>query len=71
MGKARISAYRWHIDDAMPFAQSIRVTIQQWDRTARGGGGALTSDYSSVAYWYQQEPHALFPPLPPPEGLLP
>jgi hypothetical protein len=71
MGKARISAYRWHIDDAMPFAQSIRVTMQAGDRTARGGGGALTSDYSSVAYWYQQEPHASFPPLPPPEGLLP
>jgi hypothetical protein len=49
LGNGRISAYRWHIGDAMPFAQSIRVTIQPGDRTALGGGGTLTSDYSSVA----------------------
>jgi hypothetical protein len=60
-----MSAYRWHIDDAMPFTQSIRVTIQH------GDASAATADYSSVAYWYQQEPHALFPPLPPAAGLLP
>ncbi|MEK7409135.1 MAG: hypothetical protein AAB225_29075 [Acidobacteriota bacterium] len=29
------------------------------------------SDYSSVGYWYQTEPHAAFPPLPPVEGRLP
>jgi len=48
------NCYRYHIEDPIPFKQSIRVDIEH-----RGG------DYiSTVAYWYQQEPHAPFPPLP-------
>jgi D-arabinan exo alpha-(1,3)/(1,5)-arabinofuranosidase (non-reducing end) len=63
--RGQISAYRWHIDDAMPFSQSIQVSIEH------GNGNRVRADYSSVAYWYQREPHAPFPPLPPPAGLLP
>jgi hypothetical protein len=31
----------------------------------------VQTDYSSVAYWYQSEPHAAFPVLPPLEARLP
>jgi hypothetical protein len=62
----RVSTYRWHIEDAMPFKKSLRVTIEPGTNNDHEG------DYSSVAYWYQTEPHAPFPPLPSnPEQLLP
>lgn len=58
------SLYRWHIQDPINFEQDLRVTIQ-----ALGWGAKyrkLAKDrISSVAYWYQEEPHAAFPPLPP------
>ena len=58
------SLYRWHIQDPINFEQDLRVTIQ-----ALGWEGAkyrkLAKDrIASVAYWYQDEPHAPFPPLP-------
>ncbi len=61
----RVSAYRWHIEDAIPFKKSIRFTIQvgPWDN--------VKADYSSVAYWYQTEPHPVYAPLPPASQLLP
>jgi hypothetical protein len=31
----------------------------------------VQTDYSSVAYWYQTEPHAAFPVLPPLAARLP
>src|SRR5207237_175046 len=43
----RVSAYRWHIEDAMPFHQCIRVSIEH------GTNNDHEADYSSVAYWYQ------------------
>jgi hypothetical protein len=60
----RVSAYRWHIEDAMPFTRSIRVEIEH------GTGNGWEADYSSVAYFYQTEPHAPFPPLPTDPSLL-
>ncbi len=63
---ARVSAYRWHVEDAMPFARAIRVTIEH------GSQNDYEGDYSSVAFFYQTEPHAPFPPFPSdPAQLLP
>jgi hypothetical protein len=63
---ARVSAYRWHVEDAIPFAKSLRVTIEH------GPANDVETDYSSVAYFYQREPHAPFPALPTdPAKLLP
>lgn len=55
----RISAYRWHIEDPIPFARRLAFTIEH-------GGTNDTEgvDYSSTAFWYQTEPHAPFPALP-------
>ena len=58
------SLYRWHIQDPIQFEQDLRVTIQAlgWGTTYR----KLAHDrISSVAFWYQAEPHVPFPRLPP------
>jgi hypothetical protein len=55
----RISAYRWHIEDPIPFSRGIRFTIEHG-----GTNDAPGTDYTSVAFWYQTHPHAPFPPLP-------
>ncbi len=59
------SMYRFHIEDPVYFRRSIRVTIE------RGHANNQANDYSSVAYWYQAEPHRLFPTLPAFESRLP
>lgn len=62
--------YRWHIMDPVRFETDIRVTIQQI-----GHNGVhlfeRADDVSSVAYWYQTEPHVSFPVLPDPEERWP
>jgi hypothetical protein len=55
---SRISAYRWHIEDAIPFTKSIRFTIEH------GTGNSVTADYSSVAYYYLKGPSPAPHPLP-------
>ncbi|MCC6145393.1 MAG: DUF2961 domain-containing protein [Candidatus Hydrogenedentes bacterium] len=59
------NVYRYHLEDPIPFTESIRVTIEH------GHANNRDDDYSSVAYWYQTEPHAPFPPLPKPEDRFP
>lgn len=60
----RFGLYRWHILDPIRFEKDLKVTIQ--DLGWRHGGRYLPqkSDISSVAFWYQVEPHAQFPNLP-------
>jgi hypothetical protein len=59
----RNGLYRWHIPDPIRFEEDIRVTIQQIGH-GRDGYRERTDDVSSVAYWYQDEPHSSFPELP-------
>ena len=61
----RWSVYRFHLDSPIPFTKSLRATIEH------GHANDRADNYSSVAYWYQTEPHAAFPPLPPVEARLP
>jgi hypothetical protein len=65
----RFGLYRWHIMDPIRFEQDLRVTIQAigWDAARRYR--PLTDDIASVAFWYQTEPHAAFPKLPPRDEL--
>jgi hypothetical protein len=60
--RGRIAAYRWQIPDAVPFHDSIRVDIEHGDENT------VVADYATTAYWYQTEPHAPLPPLPPPDA---
>jgi hypothetical protein len=60
----RFSLYRWHITDPIRFERDLKVTIQALGWRSGGRYLPLQDDISSVAYWYQQEPHAAFPALP-------
>ncbi len=60
----RFSLYRWHITDPIRFEQDLKVTIQALGWRSGGRYLPLQDDVSSVAYWYQTEPHAPFPTLP-------
>ena len=56
--------YRWHIEDPIRFEKNLRVTVQALGWRPDGRYLPLQDDIASVAYWYQAEPHAVFPPLP-------
>ena len=60
----RFGLYRWHIPDPIRFMSDLRVTIQALGWRSGGRYLPLTDDISSVAFWYQTEPHAPFPKLP-------
>jgi hypothetical protein len=61
----RSSVYRFHLDSPITFAKSIRATIEH------GHANVRSDNFFSVAYWYQSEPHAAFPALPPVEARIP
>lgn len=54
----RTHLYRFFIEDPICFRKSLKGTIEH------GHANNLTLDLSSVAYWYQEEPHKPFRPLP-------
>lgn len=60
----RFGLYRWHITDPIRFEKSLRVTIQGlgWHNDERYL--PLQDDISSVVFWYQTEPHGVFPKFP-------
>ncbi len=60
----RFGLYRWHIVDPIRFEDDLRVTIQDLGWQSGGRYLPLMDDISSVAYWYQTEPHTPFPKLP-------
>ena len=62
---SRSSVYRFHLDNPIPFARSIKATIEH------GHANVRSDNFYSVAYWYQAEPHAAFPALPPVNDRLP
>jgi hypothetical protein len=60
----RFGLYRWHIADPIRFEKDLKITIQ--DLGWHQGGRYLPqqSDISSVCFWYQANPHAVYPKLP-------
>jgi len=69
----RVTAYRWHIEDPIAFAKSLKVTIEHKgsvfdDNTKQLCSSCERADWvSSVAFWYQQPIKKLAQPLPPVE----
>ncbi len=54
----RTHCYRYFLEDPIYFEKSLRASIEH------GHNNCLTLDISSVAYWYQTEPHKPFAPIP-------
>ena len=63
MGRTHV--YRFHVADPVFFERSLRFSIEH------GHDNNLTLDLSSVAYWYQSEPHKPFTALPSREARKP
>ena len=61
----RSSVYRFHLDSPITFSTSFKATIEH------GSANHRSDNFYSVAYWYQIEPHAPFPDLPPVQQRLP
>ncbi len=56
---SRMTAYRWHLADPIPFSKSLRFVFEHrgWtfnaDGSVKSASGERTDLMSSVAYWYQ------------------
>jgi hypothetical protein len=74
---ARLTGYRWHVPDVIPFTKSLRLEIEHagWtynpDGTARSGFEERFDDFSSVAFWYQQGVNQDLPEVPYGDARLP
>ena len=57
---SRMTAYRWHLPDPIPFTRSLRFLMEHkgWtfapDGSVKSAFGERTDLISSVAFWYQQ-----------------
>jgi hypothetical protein len=56
--RSRVAVYRFDMAAPVSFSRSLRVEI------GHGFYNDLPSDYSSTAYWYQNEPHRPFSEMP-------
>jgi len=54
----RHSMYRFHIMDLICFESDFKAVMQAIGWSSEGRYLPLCDDISSVAYWYQAEPHA-------------
>jgi len=72
----RGSVYRWHIPDPITFKKSLHVEMEhkgsQTFPDGTGSGFIERDDLvSTVAFWYQIEPHKPWAPMPPASERLP
>ncbi len=74
---ARLTGYRWHIPDPVPFTRSLWAGIEHagWtynaDGSARSGFEERPDYFSSVAFWYQKDVNEGLPEPPYGEARLP
>ncbi|MBN2507882.1 MAG: DUF2961 domain-containing protein [Verrucomicrobia bacterium] len=67
---SRMTAYRWHLPDPIPFHESLKAEIEHrgWtyhpDGSVKSAFGERTDLMSSVAFWYQEGIARDQPPLP-------
>jgi len=67
---ARMTAYRWHLVDPIPFTKSLQAEIEHrgWtynaDGSVKSAFGERTDLISSVAFWYQEGVARDQPPVP-------
>jgi hypothetical protein len=70
----RVSAYRWHLTDPVPFRKSLKVAIEHRGSIFDESTGVQKASFAerpdwirSVAFWYQWPAAGLSDPLPPAE----
>ncbi len=74
---SRMTAYRWHLPDPIPFTKSLRFEMEHkgWtfkaDGSVKSAFGERTDLLSSVAFWYQQGIAQGLPKAPYGAGRLP
>jgi Protein of unknown function (DUF2961)/HEAT repeats/HEAT repeat len=74
---ARLTGYRWHVPDPVPFTKSLWAGIEHagWtynaDGSLRSGFEERPDYFSSVAFWYQKEVNEGLPEPPYGEARLP
>jgi hypothetical protein len=67
---SRMTAYRWHLTDPIPFQKSLKAEIEHkgWtfnaDGAVKSGFGERVDLMSSVAFWYQEGIAQDQPPVP-------
>ena len=67
---ARMTAYRWHVADPIPFTTSLRFDLEHtgWTYNADGSVRSASEErpdlFSSVAFWYQEGIARDQPPVP-------
>jgi len=67
---SRMTAYRWHLPDPIPFTKSLKAEIEHkgWtynaDGAVKSAFGERTDLISSVAFWYQEGIAGDQPPVP-------
>ena len=67
---SRMTAYRWHLTDPIPFTRSLKAEIEHrgWtyaaDGAVKSAFGERTDLISSVAFWYQEGIAQNQPPVP-------
>jgi hypothetical protein len=59
----RFGMYRFHILDPIRFEKDLKVTIQDLGWRRDGRYLVQQNDISTVSYWYQDEPHSIFPSI--------
>ncbi len=57
----KLTGYRFHIQDPIPFTKKLKFVIEHAWTTKNE---KFCDNYSSVAYWYQIEPHNIRTPFP-------
>ena len=77
----RVTAYRWHITDPIPFKESLRVEFEHRGSVFNDEGGLANFELggfierpdwvSSVAFWYQAPPVTFDEPIAPLEKRIP
>jgi hypothetical protein len=65
----RYGLYRFHVTDPIRFEKDLKVTMQSLGWRSEGRYLPLMDDISSVAIWYQTEPHNAFPKMLNKDGL--
>jgi hypothetical protein len=65
------TCYRWHIQDSVPFTKSLLFTLEHGRQGFDRDRKPLTNHYSTVGYFYLDNPEGDSPPIPAAKDRIP